>query len=359
MQKWQRIASVFLVVQIGFVYYLRQHPVLVEQYYSNGIYSYIASFLRILFGWIPFSVGDVLYFFAGLWLVYKSIRFIKSKAKNWKYSILHFTAILSVVYFVFHLLWGFNYYRLSLSENLNLPLKKYDLEDLTLVTEKLLINVQETHFKLTQNDTLPVKVKESLPELLLYSDKAYSNLSKRYPQLNYPYGKVKKSLYSLPLTYMGFSGYLNPFTNEAQVNYMVPKYNIPIVATHEIAHQVGYAKESDANFIGYLACINSDNLLLEYSADLMALNYCLNAIYVSDKEIYKEIVGRIPKGVRLNYRESRRFWRYYKNPVEPYFKKFYDAFLKSNNQRHGIKSYSKMVSLLIAYDKKKELNKHN
>jgi len=354
MQKWHKIATLFLGIQILFVYYLRQHPVFVEQYYSNGIYPYIASFLRILFGWVPFSVGDILYLLAVVWLVYKLFKFVKSKAKNWKYSILHFTAVLSFIYFIFHLFWGFNYYRLPLQENLNLPLKSYTIEDLTLVTEKLLIKVQETHFKLTNNDTIPVKIDLPLSKLLEASDKAYTKLSKVHPQLDYPNGKVKKSLYSLPLTYMGFSGYLNPFTNEAQINYKVPKYNIPIIATHEIAHQVGYAKESDANFIGYLACIYSDDNLLEYSANLMALNYCLNDIYFSDKELYQEIVNRIPKGVKKNYNESRKFWRLYKNPLEPYFKKFYDLFLKSNNQHHGIKSYSKMVSLLIAYDQKQE-----
>jgi hypothetical protein len=358
MQKWHKIAIVFLGIQILFVFYLRQHPVLVEQYYSNGIYPYIASFLRLLFGWIPFSVGDVLYFLAGIWLVYKLFKFIQSRAKNWKYSIGHFIAILSVVYFVFHLLWGFNYYRLPIQENLNLPLKKYSVEELSLLTEKLLIKVQETHFKLTNNDTLPVKVNLPLSKLFETSSAAYSNLAKVYPQLDYPFGKVKKSLYSLPLTYMGFSGYLNPFTNEAQVNYKVPKYNIPIIATHEIAHQVGYAKESDANFIGYLACIHSENTLLEYSAYLMALNYCLNDIYHLDKNLYKEIVSRIPKGVKLNYNESRKFWHLYKNPFEPYIKKFYDAFLKTNNQRYGIKSYSKMVRLLIAYEEKEEVESY-
>ena len=351
MQKWNKIATVFLGVQIIFITYLKQHPVFVEHYYSNGIYPYIASGLRILFGWIPFSVGDVLYFFVGIWLVYKFIRLLRFKTKNWQYRLWSFTAKLSIIYFIFHLFWGFNYYRLPLSENLNLPLKKYSVEDLALVTEKLLIKVQETQFKLTQNDTLPVVVHASLDSLLDFSDDAYSELIKVYPQLNYPYGKVKKSLYSLPLTYMGFSGYLNPFTNEAQVNYKIPKYNIPIVATHEIAHQVGYAKESDANFIGYLACINSKNTLLEYSAYLMALNYCLQDIYYSDKDLYREIVQRIPKGVKLNYKESKKFWHLYKNPFEPYFKKFYDLFLKSNNQQYGIKSYNKMVRLLIAYDK--------
>jgi hypothetical protein len=352
MQKWHRIANIFLIVQIVFIYFLRQHPFYVETYYSNGIYPYISSFLRVLFGWIPFSVGDVLYFFVGVWIIFKVFRFIKHKSKNGKYSFFRFTAKLSIVYFVFLLFWGFNYYRLPLNESLNMPVKKYDLEDLSLVTEKLLIKVQETHFKLTNNDTLPVRVNLSLQNLLSLSDKAYLNIYKKYPQLNYSYGKVKKSIYSLPLSYMGFSGYLNPFTNEAQINYKVPKYNIPVIATHEIAHQIGYANESEANFIGYLACAYSNNNLLEYSANLMALNYCLNDIYRSDKELYKEIVGRIPKGVKLNYDESRKFWKRYKNPAEPYFKKVYDVFLKSNNQQHGIKSYGKMVSLLIAYDKK-------
>ena len=351
MQKWHKIASLLLVFQILIVYYLRQHPVFVETYYSNGLYPYIASFLRLLFGWIPFSVGDILYLFTGFWVLYKLIRFIKFKAKNWHYSFFSFTAKVSVVYFIFHLFWGLNYYRMPLQETLNLPIKKYTVEDLSLVTEKLLIKVQETHFKLTQNDTLPVVVDASLTELLVDSDKAYASLAKIHPKLKYDYGKVKKSLYSLPLTYMGFSGYLNPFTNEAQINYKVPKYNIPIIATHEIAHQIGFAKESEANFIGYLAGVNSHNTIQQYAAYLMALNYCLNDIYYSDKDLYNEIVSRIPKGVKLNYNESRKFWHNYKNPFEPYFKKFYDIFLKTNNQHYGIKSYSKMVNLLIAYDK--------
>ncbi len=350
MLKYNKILTVFLFFQMGFVYFLRQHPVWVETYYSNGIYQYIASFLRILFGWIPFSVGDVLYFILGTYLIFSLIKFFKNKAKNWNYIVFNILGKLSILYFLFHFFWGLNYYRLPLQENLNLPLNKYSLEELTLVTEKLLIKVQETHFKLTDNDTIPIKISIDLDNLFIQANSSYMYLTKKYPQLNYPYGKVKKSLYSLPLTYMGFSGYLNPFTNEAQVNYKVPKYNIPIIATHEIAHQIGYAKESDANFIGYLASVNSKNTLLEYSAYLMALNYCLNDIYKQDKNVYKEIVSRIPKGVRLNYQESRKFWHSYKNPFEPVFKKFYDLFLKTNNQHHGIKSYSKMVALLVAYD---------
>jgi hypothetical protein len=35
--------------------------------------------------------------------------------------------------------------------------------------------------------------------------------------------------------YMGFSGYLNPFTNEAQVNYLGPMYTFPATTCREMA----------------------------------------------------------------------------------------------------------------------------
>ena len=62
----------------------------------------------------------------------------------------------------------------------------------------------------------------------------------------YKYPSVKKSLFSLPLTYMGFSGYINPFTNEANINYNIPASSQVFVINHEIAHQLGIASEKDA-----------------------------------------------------------------------------------------------------------------
>jgi hypothetical protein len=62
---------------------------------------------------------------------------------------------------------------------------------------------------------------------------------------------TKKSLISLPLTYMGFSGYLNPFTNEAQVNYLGPMYTFPTTTCHEMAHQLGFASETECNLLAF------------------------------------------------------------------------------------------------------------
>lgn len=351
-----KLLTIFLILQIIFVKWMIKYPLIIEKYYSNGIYLYVSKILRFLLGWLPFSVGDVCYFLIVVWLIRSIIKFFKRKPKKWIQAFFAITAKLSIVYFVFHLFWGFNYYRQPLHKNLSLEIPIYNVEELSLLTEKLLIKTQEIHFKITKNDTLPVAMALSTSDLYNIACNGYLFLEKKHPQFRYSHSKVKSSLFSLPLTYMGFSGYLNPFTNEAQVNYKIPNYKIPVTATHEIAHQLGYARESEANFIGFLAAISSNNLVLNYSGYIMALRYCLSEIYFGDKDLFDEIMLRLPIGVKKNIMEGREFWEKFENPLEPFFKRFYDLFLKSNNQKKGIKSYGYMVNLLLAYELKNGLN---
>ena len=95
---------------------------------------------------------------------------------------------------------------------------------------------------------------------------------------NYKNISVKKSLFSLPLTYMGFSGYINPFTNEANINRKIPSTSLTFVINHEIAHQLGIASEKDANFISYVMLINSDNHYHKFCGYSYALRLCLNEL---------------------------------------------------------------------------------
>src|SRR3954468_15420312 len=47
---------------------------LVEAYYTNGLYIFIGRALRVITGWIPFSIGDLLYAIAALWIAVKLVR---------------------------------------------------------------------------------------------------------------------------------------------------------------------------------------------------------------------------------------------------------------------------------------------
>ncbi len=50
-------------------------PDAVEKYYSTGIYPVISRLQRLLFGWIPFSVGDILYAACFTYLVFSLVNF--------------------------------------------------------------------------------------------------------------------------------------------------------------------------------------------------------------------------------------------------------------------------------------------
>jgi hypothetical protein len=182
----------------------------------------------------------------------------------------------------------------------------------------------------------------------------YKKLAEEYSYFTYNHLSTKKSLISLPLTYMGFGGYLNPFTNEAQVNYLGPMYSFPMTTNHEMAHQMGFASESECNFIGFLASIKNENEYIQYSGYSMALRYCLGNWQVRDEKIFKELLKTIHPGILKNYKESEHFWKQYDTIIDKGFHAFYDRFLKINQQKDGLEGYSKFVNLMVNYYKERK-----
>ena len=351
--KVYKILTALLVMQWAFIQLIALNHSFIETYYSNGVYLYISRFYRVLFGWVSFSVGDLLYIFL-IFIIAKLI-FNLFKFKDIKNSLFKITGTLSVIFFFFHLNWALNYFRQPISETLNISISNYSNEDLIDFTKRLIIKTNTAHKNLVKNDTLLYENSLSKNEIKAIAPTAYEDLEKKYVQFAYKNSTVKHSLFSIPLTYMGFAGYLNPLTNEAQVNSLIPKNNYPATVCHEIAHQVGYASESEANFIGYLAATHSREDYFNYSGYLMALRYCISEVYRKDPNSFEELKLLISKGILKDLKQSQEFWESYNNWTEKYFKSFYDNYLKANKQKDGIVGYSKMVTLLINYYKTKEL----
>ncbi len=350
MLKRKLILPIFLLVQIIIVNLLSFFPAFVERFYSNGIFVPISSLFRIVYGWIPFSVGDVIYAVVIVlvirWFVIKR----KSWRKQWKTNLLSVISFFSVFYFFFHLFWAINYVRIPLPEKMGFT-TEYDDADLLIFTKRLIAKTNQVHFAITSDRLIKVENSDTQQQIFDKNLAGYRTLSEKYPFFSYEHECVKKSLFSLPLTYMGFSGYLNPFTNEAQVNYMLPMHTFPATAAHEMAHQIGFASESEANFVGFLATIENDDLRIKYSGYTMALNYCLYNWKVRNEKIFDQLKQTVNPGVIENFRESREFWDQYQSFVEVFFEVFYHNFLKVNKQEDGIDSYSRFVDLLVNYYK--------
>ena len=196
------ILALLLPVQYFALKILRYFPEFVETYYSQGLFPILSKIARYLFGWVPFSVGDVFYILIGIlairWL-YKNVRRLRSEPIKFFVDI---AATVSLVYFVFNLLWGFNYYRQPLYKTLALE-RDYTTEQLVNTTKRLIAKSNALHRELGYADSVKIELPYSQQEIFDMSDNGYKKLETEFPQLAYQPKSIKKSGWSRRLTYMG------------------------------------------------------------------------------------------------------------------------------------------------------------
>lgn len=344
-----------LPLQLLAVNWMSRHPEWVEKYYSTGLYPPVAAFFRRLYGWVPFSVGDLLYFILILlclgylirkwhWIRYHPWSFIRD-----------IFVLVSAVHFTFYTLWGSNYFRKPLADTLGYE-TKYTTQELVSLTQQLITRTNSLQQKLTGNTDQGVLFPLTRKEILNKTVDGYTQLSLEFPIFSYAPPSLKPSLFSTMLSYMGYGGYLNPFTAEAQVNHRLPLFRYPVVSGHEVGHQLGYSAENETNFIGYLVTLRNPDLHFQYSALAYGLSYCLSEIRRRDKKAYEALLKEINPGVRANYRELTTFWKAFQNPLEPVFKSIFNRYLEINKQKDGIRSYNRVVALIVGYHRMYPLN---
>lgn len=352
MRSWNWVLLIVLTILIKWASW---YPDWVEHNYSNGVYPVIAKTQRFLFGWLPFSIGDVFYGFVILIIVYKVVKFFKLLFKR-QLSRQYFGMamqqgifIMLFLYVFFNLLWGLNYNRRGIAYQLDLKVKPYSLSDLDTLTHKLQqrLNYYAGFVTVEQRDSFNRKSR-----LFKSGADAYKEAAKTFPFLKYKPKSIKPSIFSYFGNYLGFQGYYNPFSGEGQVNTTIPRFLEPFVTTHEMAHQLGYGKEHEANFVGFLACRNYNSNVYRYSAYYDIYNYAIVEVYLRDSILAKAIHADIHPQVKKDQNEYRAFVRKYRNPIEPVIMWGYGHFLKANNQPAGKRSYNEVVAWLIAYYKK-------
>ncbi len=326
-------------------------PDAVEKYYANGVYPVISGTQRILFGWIPFSIGDILYAVVIIWLLvrlFKMVRLVtrrKTTRQYWINTLAKTGFIVLVVYVSFNLLWGLNYNRKGVSRQLSLVVSEYSKYDLEVLMDELVqrLNMLDSTARIDR----PMLAQKR--ELFNGAIDAYKNLANRFPIIHYSFRSVKPSLFSYLGNYMGYTGYYNPFTGEAHVNTTVPLFVQPFTTCHEIGHQLGYAKENEANFAGFLAARSSTNPTFRYSVYFDMYSYSRYHLYTMDSVAAKKRDSLLRPGVKQDYRELREFVRSHRNPVEAVIDKLYGQYLKANEQPKGRLTYSEVIAWLISY----------
>lgn len=338
----------------------RKFPNFIERFYSSFFYKTIANILSSVTRFLPFSLAEILivsFAVFTLWYILKTISELykckNRRLKILKNTILNIFATLGLIYFSFQILWGFNYQRLTLNEIFELNLRKSSENELKLLCESLVARTNTLRQEINENENGVMELPYNKKYILKTAHLGYDSASLQYNKLKGNYGTPKAILLSTPMCYTGITGFYFPFTNEANINIAEPVSSLPFTTAHEMAHQLGFAKEDEANYISYIACINHPDINFKYSGTLSALSYSMNALRKNNPEIYNVLITTCSKGVLNDLNYNYEFWTRYSGPVEKINDKINDTYLKSQNQKSGTKSYGEMVDLLLAEYRKK------
>ncbi|WP_316840294.1 DUF3810 domain-containing protein [Pedobacter gandavensis] len=334
----------------GIVFLAGLNSNFIEKYYSNGLYQVSSLVQRWVSSLFPFPLGDflyvllVLFVLRSLYLFFKKLfqkKLTKADRIRIPLQVVNFGLIL---YLVFKILWGLNYSRPSISQQLGISNEKYTTADLVLLGE---------YFIAQLNDLQTIKKERyNLDQLESKAKISYDDLKKTNPLFNYRNPAVKAVLNSWIVTKIGIEGYYNPVSGEANVNTRLPTTSLPFVTCHEIAHQLGIGREDEANLIGYLVAINSSDKNFQYSAAYNMLRSILFEVKIKSPEDYQRLYETINPVTINDFKIERAFWRKYNSDMYGYMDIALDSFLKLNNQKKGTDSYQDIVLWLYNIHKK-------
>lgn len=341
---------VFLFIfQMGFYKIIGNSENFIADFYLPFYLKFQSTYIKI-FNVFPFSVGDFLYLISPLSLIFYLIRlciYIRKKRLYWiKKSLKSLLLFCNVFIFCFYWFFGFLYYDTQLKRALSIT--TISMNELKLLATKYLIKTKELSYKTSISNI--ENQQNSLNDAVVLFKDSIVNLKIKSTK------NVKKSMYSNALSYLGVAGYYNPFTAETQYNCNIPAHNIPFTLAHEKSHQLGFASENEANFIGFLIAKKSKDRSVQYSANFMALKYLLSQIYDKDSLFVKNCISNYSKKMKIDRAIEKQYFKEYQGKLTSVFSQVNDFYLKLNNQK-GIESYNEFVTLLVYYEKKEALSK--
>ena len=144
----------------------------------------------------------------------------------------------------------------------------------------------------------------------------------------------------------GVSGQLAPFFLETLLNPDLTGPERPAVLAHEWAHLSGFAPESDASFVGYLAALRAGPAA-EYSVWLDLVSESANQLQPVTQRL---VLEKLAAGPRQDQEAIRQRLKALVRPVERMAWSTYDQMLKSQGVDEGVRSYSRVIQLLIGTD---------
>lgn len=362
--RWKFLSVILIPLAILIKQIMANYPEFTEKFYSRGIYKFIMQPVSLLTGLFPFSVAElaliILFIYIPIRLIYLIIKAIR-KGKG--IILLQFLAnvilIGSLWFFVQVIVWNINYERLPYSELANINIQNSSLDELEALCRWLVDDTNKIRGQVSENQDGIMLVEGGYRSVLKRASIGYDAIEQEYPFLGGKYGPPKPVLLSRLMSYSNIIGIYSCLTGEANIDIDIPEISLASTVMHEMAHQRGFAREDEANYIAYKTCMAHPDIDFKYSGSVMALQYSMNALYAESPERYFNVASNYSPGYLRDLEAERDYWKQFQGIAKQVANKMNDAYLKLNGQTDGVKSYGRMIDLLLAEYKGSYINYKN
>lgn len=329
------------------------HPWAAE-WYAGQVYPHISAAVGAVSSLFPFSLVEIIIYalvLAGMAVVVHCVRSLLRRVPLVRVVSLLLTLAITggILLSVFYPLWGFNYLRPTLYTLLDLPVQERPVEELAQLSEALCEKAAALRAQVAEDAAGVYTLSEGWRASFAEIPRAYEALGRKIPLFSQRAPLPKGVLASEGMSYAGIAGIYIPYTAEANVNIHQPPLLLLVSAAHESAHFLGIAKEDEANFVAYLAAVESEDPALAYSGVMLALIHCTNKLNAASPAAFRKVRSGYSEGMVRDLVHYNAYWDSYEGAVEKAVTEMNDSYLKHNQQESGVKGYGLMVDLLLAW----------
>ncbi|MEO1516603.1 MAG: DUF3810 domain-containing protein [Bacteroidota bacterium] len=341
------------IIMISLRYLLGDSPLFIERYYTRGLYIGIRWLLDHTIGLMPVPMLYVLILSLLIWGIVRLIRSFQRGFLWWQWlfqTLYSLFAFVSAVVFFFLLLWGFNYARQPLEDQIGIQPKPLDrrelLEELSHYTPLLVTNrlqVRADSVPLSEGDAPG----ELLPQIRPLVEATLASLD--FPDSGDP--RLRCLLPKGVLLRISTAGFYMPLTGECHIDAGLHPIQQPFVMAHEYFHAYGFTDEGSCNFLAFLACIESEEPFIRYAGYMGYWRYLASGYRRADPDLYASFYYNLPAVIRTDLKAIRERMDEYPDIMPRFRNLAYNTYLKAQGIPEGMKNYSRIVMLAAAWRK--------
>ena len=323
--------------------------------YTASVYPKIGYVLSSFSGKFCFAVGDVFIALSVAWVVVYPLCNLWRKRRSWKQVSGRVAEYLLWVYVWFYAAWGLNYSQPNIYRRMAMKPVEVSEKEFRTFAFRYVDSLNVAWQGVTPDNKVSVEssVNESYRKIWGMTGRGvYGRHDMGINASFASFPPVKTMVFSRLCSMAGVTGSMAPFFCEFTLNADLRMHEYPATYAHELAHFLGVANEGEANFYSYVVCTSSNDRFVRFSGYYHILPHmAANVREVLGDKDYELFVKRVRPEVLALARSDRDYWVSRRcTAVDRVQGFFYDLYLRGNNVEGGVKSYSSVIAIIMAWE---------